>query len=209
LAGPVVVAGVRLNAKRKMQNVPICRGSSILQSRIGTKFLYGIKDSKKLSAKKREEWFGKLMGNSKIEWAVAKVGPKVIDRINIQKAANLGAMRVYRKLSTNYESVTNLRIRRFVRDSRFVDCFALLDGSLYLPKKIPHKTIIRGDEKIPVISAASIIAKVTRDRLMVRLHKKYPKYRFDIHKGYGTKLHKRLIKKHGISEIHRKSFRHL
>lgn len=85
--------------------------------------------------------------------------------------------------------------------------FTVLDGSLHLPERIPHETIIKGDEKIPVISAASIIAKVTRDRTMLRLHKKYPQYGFDIHKGYGTKMHRKMIKKFGRSKIHRKSFR--
>lgn len=75
-----------------------------------------------------------------------------------------------------------------------------------LPAYIPHKTIIRGDEKIPVIAAASIIAKVIRDRIMTRTHKKYPKYHFDIHKGYGTALHRAMIKTYGRSAVHRKSF---
>ncbi|MDO8600209.1 MAG: ribonuclease HII [bacterium] len=169
LAGPVVVGGVKM--KRGMGRL-----------------LSGIKDSKKLSAKQREEWFAKLTVHPNIAWAVARVYPKTIDRINIARATNLGVRRVYQKLS----------------DAKSTP--ALLDGSLYLPSYIPYKTIIRGDEKIPIISAASIIAKVTRDRIMTRLHKKYPEYRFDIHKGYGTKLHRAMIKKHGRSEVHRKSF---
>ena len=82
----------------------------------------------------------------------------------------------------------------------------LLDGSLYAPPEYPQKTIIKGDEKIPIIAAASVIAKVTRDRKMIRLAKKFPKYSFEIHKGYGTKLHRRLLRKHGLSAIHRRSF---
>jgi ribonuclease HII len=210
LAGPVVVGGVRLNLKNKI-----------------SKLLSGIKDSKKLSAKQREVWFAKLTAHHEITWAVARVYPKTIDRINISRATNLGAWRVYRALSANNESGANKRmerssannefetnkraekkcIRKFVKNSLFVDGEVLLDGGLYLPKHIPQKTIIKGDEKIPVISAASIIAKVTRDRLMSRLHKKYPQYRFDIHKGYGTKLHRAMLKKYGRSEAHRKSFR--
>lgn len=171
LAGPVVVGGVKLNLKNKT-----------------SKLLSGIKDSKKLSAKQREKWFAKLTEDSRIAWAVARVYPKTIDRINISQAANLGAWRVYQKLS----------------GIKLIP--ALLDGGLYLPHSIPQRTIIRGDEKIPVIAAASIIAKVTRDRMMARLHKKYPRYRFDIHKGYGTVLHRAMIKKYGRSAVHRKSF---
>lgn len=204
LAGPVVVAAVKLNLKSKI-----------------SKLLRGIKDSKQLSAKQREKWFAKLTSDSRIAWAVARVYPKTIDRVNISQAANLGARRVYRALSTNNksganqrmmrsstnnESRPNLRIRAFAKDSLFVDETVLLDGGLRLPVHIPHKAIIKGDEKIPVIAAASIIAKVTRDRIMARLHKKYPQYRFDIHKGYGTALHRALLKKYGRSAAHRKSF---
>lgn len=174
LAGPVVVAGTLFRIKDKRQKI---------------KILSGIKDSKKLSAKQREEWFGVLTNHPQIEWAVARISPKIIDRINISQAAHLGARRVYKKLSG------------------FGACHAMLDGSLKLPPHISYEVIIKGDEKISAISAASIIAKVTRDRIMLRLHKKYPKYRFDLHKGYGTKLHRDVIKKFGRSEIHRKSFR--
>src|SRR3989344_5331315 len=135
------------------------------------------------------KWLEFLTGQSRIKWATAKVYPKSIDRINIARAANLGARRVYDKL-VGGEIHT-----------------ALLDGSLYLPESAPHRTIIKGDEKIPVIAAASIIAKVTRDRIMRRLHKKYPQYGFDIHKGYGTKFHRAMIKKIGRAHIHRISFR--
>jgi ribonuclease HII len=82
----------------------------------------------------------------------------------------------------------------------------LLDGSLKAPKKYKQKTIIKGDEKIPLISAASIIAKVSRDKKMLVFHKKFPKYCFDRHKGYGTKLHYKKLKKHGLCSIHRRTF---
>ena len=83
----------------------------------------------------------------------------------------------------------------------------MLDGSLHAPKEFTNqKTIIRGDQSEPVISLASIAAKVLRDRLMVRLAKKYPLYSFDIHKGYGTLAHRRAIKKEGFCELHRVTF---
>lgn len=183
LAGPLVVAGIRLripattsNAKFKIKNEKL------------RNIFNGIKDSKKLSKKKREQWFDILTDNPRIKWVVAKISPRVIDKINIARAANLGAKRVFQKLF------------------RGKICHALLDGSLYLPKHVPHKTIIRGDEKIPIISAASVVAKVTRDKIMTHLHKKYPLYGFDAHKGYGTKHHYETIKKFGLSDIHRRSF---
>ena len=182
LAGPMVVAGVKSEISAR-------GGSAVGGKSQKSKFWRNIRDSKKLTAKQREKWFEFLTGHSRIKWATAKVYPKTIDRINIARAANLGARRVYDKL-VGGEIHT-----------------ALLDGSLYLPKSAPHRTIIKGDEKIPVIAAASIIAKVTRDRIMRRLHKKYPQYGFDIHKGYGTKFHRAMIKKFGKSNIHRISFR--
>lgn len=173
LAGPVVVAGVKIQSAKTAKRL-----------------FAGIRDSKQLSAKKREEWFSILVSHPKIEFAVARVWPAVIDRINISAAANLAARRVHGKLSCGRRRV-----------------YALLDGGLYLPEAIGQETIIKGDEQIPVIAAASIIAKVTRDRIMMRLHKKFPEYRFDLHKGYGTRLHRRILRSTGRSEVHRVSFR--
>lgn len=189
LAGPVVIAGVKLKTKNP------CLVGRQEKSKIFSR----IRDSKKLSAKRREEWFRTLTANPEVEWAVAKVWPGVIDRINIAQATNLGARRVCSKLFV--ESLA-LHKRRAKLSTQI-----LLDGGLQLPRRIPHKTIIKGDEKVPIISAASIIAKVTRDRIMLRLHKKYPQYRFDIHKGYGTKMHRGLVKQFGYSKIHRTSFK--
>ncbi len=175
LAGPVAVAGIRI--KDKGQRIKILRG---------------IRDSKKLTAKQREKWFKILTSHPRLEWAVAQVWPKVIDRINIAQAANLGARRVCSRLSLGRPRLSLEQI--------------LLDGGLRLPRHFPHEAVIKGDEKIPVIAAASIIAKVTRDRTMRRLHKKYPQYGFDAHKGYGTESHRGAIKKFGRCGAHRKSF---
>ena len=82
-----------------------------------------------------------------------------------------------------------------------------LDGGLYAPEEfLSQETIIKGDDLVPVISCASIIAKVTRDQFMIRMHKKFPHYHFDVHKGYGTLVHRTAIQKNGISPLHRKSF---
>ena len=86
----------------------------------------------------------------------------------------------------------------------------LLDGTLYAPRKYTNqKTIIHGDDRVPIIAAASIVAKVLRDRKMKRLAKEFPKYSFDIHKGYGTRLHYTKLKQYGLCAIHRRSFIHL
>lgn len=176
LAGPVTVAAV-----------------AIPEFGIRNKELWfkDIKDSKKLSLKKREEWFRDFKNNPRLQHSVSSISHSVIDKKGISYALRLGVRRCLTKLNSYFQ----------IRNS-----LVLLDGSLYAPPEYNQKTIIRGDEKIPIISAASIIAKVTRDRKMVQAAKKYPKYAFEIHKGYGTFLHRKLIKKRGLSKIHRKSF---
>lgn len=180
LAGPVVVAAV---AYVNVAGQPHTKNKVLIRGRRGR--LIGIKDSKKLSARQREKWNKILRKN--FECHCVSLNNKIIDKIGIQKAVLLGVRKVLYKFKRKPDLI-------------------LLDGLLKAPKRYNQKTIIRGDEKIPLISAASIIAKVARDRRMLRLHKKYPKYCFDRHKGYGTKLHYKKIKKHGISKIHRKSF---
>jgi len=87
------------------------------------------------------------------------------------------------------------------------DSQVYLDGGIKAPEQFKHQlTVIKGDEKIPIISLASIVAKVIRDRKMVRLSKKFPEFNFDMHKGYGTSLHRQAIKKFGPTVIHRRSF---
>ncbi|OHA00355.1 MAG: hypothetical protein A3C07_04285 [Candidatus Sungbacteria bacterium RIFCSPHIGHO2_02_FULL_47_11] len=172
---------------------PITVGAMATKGKLN--FLRGIKDSKKLSAKQREKWFSKIkekqLKHRNFEVALASVRASTIDKIGISAAARLAVGRCLKKLA----------IRRKPHA-------IILDGSLYAPRTyLNQTTIIKGDEKIPIIAAASIIAKVTRDRKMVRLAKKYPKYWFDLHKGYGTILHARLLRKFGRSPVHRRSFR--
>ncbi len=180
LAGMVTVGAVLMPAKFKIKNL---------------KFKIPLRDSKKLSSKQREQWFA-FIKKQKIPFAIASVSPKVIDRINISQAANLAAGNALRHLIQN----SKLRMQ---------NCKVFLDGGLFLNSKfliLNSTTVVRGDEKIPAISLASIVAKVHRDRLMKKLHKKYPRYGFISNVGYGTKKHIKAIKKIGSSSLHRKSF---
>jgi ribonuclease HII len=181
LAGPVTVAAAAIPT-----------GLNARSKKLGK-----LKDSKKLTPKQREAWFSQFKNHPQIKYAVARVYPRAIEQMNISGAANLAALRAYRRLAARYPL-----------DSNF--CKVYLDGGLFLGsrEKQPKnaKTIIRGDEKIEAISMASIIAKVHRDHAMVRLAKQYPRYGFDAHKGYGTKIHLRAIKKYGSSKAHRMSF---
>jgi len=187
LAGPVCVGAVGTAAISNFQ-FPISK--KIQNSNftlLNPKLLNNIKDSKKLSAKKREEWFKILRENPEFECHHIFVSNEAIDKFGIRKAVIFGAEKVLEKFSRQPDLV-------------------LLDGSLYAPEKYNQETIIKGDEKIPLISAGSIVAKVSRDRVMISMHKKYPEYCFNEHKGYGTKKHFEKIIKHGFCEIHRKTF---
>ncbi len=151
-----------------------------------------------MSAKQREVWDKKIkshppIGGSNLKSGVAFVSPKTIDKIGISKAIAFAVKQIIKKL----EKTAKINPK---------NCFIFLDGALSAPKEYTQKTIIRGDETVPLISAASIIAKVSRDKKMIRLHKKFPQYDFDKHKGYGTKRHYKMLKKHGVSKEHRRSF---
>lgn len=151
-----------------------------------------LKDSKKLSPRKRKEIFEMLRSLPKVKWGIGRVSEKVIDKINILQATKLAMERAVKKLK--------------VKNGKLKIDFLIIDGNFEIDSDIPQKSIIKGDEKVFLIKLASIVAKVTRDRAMLRYHKKYPKYRFDKHKGYGTKLHFKMLKKYGPCKIHRKSF---
>jgi ribonuclease HII len=149
-------------------------------------FIEGVKDSKKLTPKKREILFNEIMDKAE-DISVAFESNFVIDKINIHKA-NLNVLK---------NSILNLREKP---DIIYVDGFYIKD----LPLK--HTAVIKGDEKIPVISAASIVAKVLRDRLMVMFSNLFPEYSIDKHKGYGTKKHREALIKYGKTIFHRESF---
>jgi ribonuclease HII len=153
-----------------------------------------IRDSKRLTRAGREKWLSFIDEHPEINYALFNVGPRMIERVNVSRAANHAATRAMKNLMAKNRA-------------SFYSANIYLDGSLYLNLKRPKwRTLVRGDQKINAIKLASVVAKVKRDEYMVRLHKKYPAYGFDKHKGYGTKKHKRTLKKHGPSEVHRLTF---
>jgi ribonuclease HII len=146
----------------------------------------GLSDSKLLSKKKREFLFEEIRKHA-IAWAVARATVHEIDQINILKASLLAMQRAvsYLKIQPN---------------------LILVDGNVSPVFHAPSKAIIKGDQKEQAISAASIVAKVLRDRFMLMLDKKYPEYGFAKHKGYPTEAHIKMLHCHGVSRVHRKSF---
>ncbi len=179
LAGPVVGAIVAIQSSKI--------------KKVALKFPE-IKDSKKLTSKKRDELFKKIKRLKKdIIWKTAAVYPKTIDKINILQATLLSWKRCIKKLEKFNKCKLDL---------------IYIDGNISIPNlNIPQITQIKGDENNFLISLASIIAKVIRDKIMKRLNQKYPQYKLSKHKGYATKLHLRLIKEYGPAKIHRKSFK--
>jgi ribonuclease HII len=181
LAGPVVAgAVVILKTKIKNQKLKI------------EKILKEIKDSKQLSEKKREEFYKILTSHFQIDWAVAKVSEKIIDKINILEATKLAMKKAVKKLKTK-----NKKLK--------IDCL-IIDGNFKIDLPYFQKSIIKADEKVFSCQAASILAKVFRDKLMKKYSKKYPQYGFEKNKGYLTKFHLKMLKKYGPCKIHRKSF---
>jgi ribonuclease HII len=147
-----------------------------------------ICDSKKMTKKEREEAYQIITKSKDVEWGVGSVSEKVIDKINILEATKLAMKKAVEKINCK-------------------KAILLIDGNFKINMEQKQQSVIRGDEKILECSMASIIAKVERDRLMEKYHKKYPQYGFDSHKGYGTKKHFEAIRKYGLCDIHRKSFR--
>lgn len=146
----------------------------------------GLNDSKKLSEKKREALFD-IIKEKAIAYAIAEVSPKEIDEINILNASMLAMRRAVDALSTKAD-------------------FALIDGNCSRGFEIPTETVVKGDAKSYSIAAASILAKVTRDRGCIELDKEYPQYGIAKHKGYPTKDHMDAVRKYGPAPIYRMSF---
>ncbi|KKW40026.1 MAG: Ribonuclease HII [Parcubacteria group bacterium GW2011_GWA1_54_9] len=155
----------------------------------------GLVDSKQMSPLAREKTFKLLQGrvrNGDIQCCVRCTGAGRIDRWGLSRAVAAAIARGVRALAPSPDNVS-----------------IYLDGLLTAPREYNQQTIIGGDEAVPIIALASIAAKVVRDRLMTRLAKEFPEYGFEIHKGYGTKMHYEALEKHGLCAIHRRSFIHL
>ena len=180
LAGPVVAAAVVLMPKLHL---------SMPTSRLGK-----LRDSKQLSSKQREEWYRLFLEDSKIQWGIGKVSEKIIDRINILQATRLAMEKAVRNLEKKLQQNID---------------FLLIDGIFTIDTFHRQRAVKRGDERILSCAVASIVAKVSRDRLMDKYHLKYPEYGFDKHKGYGTTQHLKMLLRHGPCPIHRTSFRPL
>ena len=147
----------------------------------------GLNDSKKLSEKKREELFDVICEKA-VDFSIGIADEIEIDEINILNA-------------------TFLAMKRAVDGLKIKPDYALIDGNRY-PRigGVTEETIVKGDGKSMSVAAASILAKVSRDRYMLEIAEKYPQYCFEKHKGYGTKLHYEMLEKYGISPVHRKTF---
>jgi len=159
------------------------------------KIIKGVNDSKKLSEKQREDLYKILVNHPQIKWGIGIVSEKTIDKINILQATKLAMQKSLKNLNPDFLLLDgNFKIE--FKRAAFAEGFGE-------PKQKP---VVKGDQKVFSIAAASIIAKVTRDRLMQKMHKKYPMYGFDKNKGYGTRVHFANIEKFGPSKIHRRTF---
>lgn len=149
-------------------------------------FIEGLNDSKKLTEKKREQLFDEIISKAKA-YCVASASVEEIEKFNILQATFIAMKRAYEGLGMTAD-------------------IALIDGNRLPKLDCKMQTVVKGDSLSASIAAASILAKVSRDRYMLELAEKYPEYRFDKHKGYGTKLHNELILEYGPSSVHRMSF---
>ena len=180
--GSLTVAGVD-EAGRGPLAGPVYAAAVILP--FGTK-IEGLNDSKKLSEAKREKLFD-IITDKALAYGIASASEKEIDGINILEATFLAMNRALKQIEGSFD-------------------LALIDGNRNKGIKYPSVTVIKGDALCADIAAASILAKVSRDRFMYAMAEKYPQYGFEKHKGYGTKLHYENIAKHGVCPIHRMTF---
>jgi ribonuclease HII len=212
LAGPVVACAATVrNFKFEILNFKSNSNDQISND----KMIDLIRDSKTLSAKQRESLFDLIQENFYV--GVGICDHETIDRMNILEASFLSMKKAVSDLMKNLKRSDLPACQRLVLSGRSQPkqskevgprMIILLDGNKPIPNfSAEQKAVVNGDKFIKSISAASIIAKVTRDRMMLAMHEKYPEYGFDKHKGYGTRLHMEMLSTHGPCEIHRKSFR--
>ena len=162
---------------------PVCAAAVILPRDLQ---IPGLTDSKKLTDKKRRELFSVIQEKA-VAYGIGLASEQEIDEINILQATFLAMQRALDQLGVRPD-------------------LALIDGNREKDFGLPVKTVVKGDSLSANIAAASILAKVTRDDIMIRLSEQYPEYGFEIHKGYGTKAHYAALAEHGPSAIHRRSF---
>ena len=162
---------------------PVCAAAVILPPELE---IPGLNDSKKLTDKRRRALYDVIIENA-VAYGIAMVHEQEIDEINIQQAT--------------YNAMEQAMLQLSVKPA-----MALIDGNRARPFPVPVQTVVKGDSLSANIAAASILAKVTRDRYMEEMAEKYPQYGFEIHKGYGTKAHYAALTEHGMSPIHRRTF---
>lgn len=179
LAGRVFVGAVLLPIDFRFKNAPD----------------FAPKDSKKLSDKKRREWLNWMKEND-IQFFYSASSNKVIDRLNINIATALAVRMAIKGIGVSMGVINKIKLLSDKGMTITNDIFDMFE----------YEKILHGDSVVPIISLASIVAKVMRDNEMIKLSKKYPEYNFSQHKGYGTKKHFEAIKKYGICEIHRLTF---
>ncbi len=149
-------------------------------------FIEGLNDSKKLTEKKREKLFD-IIKSEAVAYCIASASVEEIDRLNILEADLLAMRRAVDGLAVNAD-------------------FAIIDGNVARDFNIPAEAVVKGDSRSMSIAAASVLAKVARDRICIELDREYPQYGIAKHKGYGTKAHMDALREHGPSPIHRKKF---
>ena len=180
LAGPVVACAVGLTPDFFVGKWPE---------------ISGLRDSKMLSAKRREHFSELLRNNPLVTFAIGSASPEEIDKINILRATHLAMRRAIEELRIKNKELWKNEI-------------VLVDGSRHISElSIPQQAIVGGDRRVFVIAAASVIAKVYRDKLMTEFDVQFPEYGLTIHKGYGTKAHCAAIREYGPCSIHRISFK--
>ena len=162
---------------------PVCAAAGLLPEGL---VIDGLNDSKKLSEKKRELLFPVIEENA-LAFGIGFADEKEIDEINILQATFLAMRRAFDAMQRRCD-------------------YVLVDGNRMPPMPVPGETVVKGDAKSPSIAAASILAKVSRDRVMLEYAKQYPEYQFEKHKGYGTKAHVEALRAFGPSPIHRRTF---